>query len=108
MVPMAEPKRGRGRPKNFPWDDRIDDEIHHRMIKGEAAETVEAEAKHLRLWAHRTGLWPFPNPDKINLKNPYGYERIRERLKKRYGKTEGYNKAREFHLQRLIANRKSG
>jgi hypothetical protein len=101
-------KKGRGAPKKFIWDDRVDTEIHRRMVSGEACEKVEWEARELRFWLHDMGIFPFVNANKVDQKKPNGYERIRERLKKRYGGTSGYNNARKFHLMKSAARDKSG
>lgn len=89
---MNPPKQKsvRGRPK-VPWD-RFDEELWRRLNAGEAAETVQAEARYLADWAKSKGISTVPG-------NPAGalkLEQIRQRIKKRYNGSEGYISTRLY------------
>jgi hypothetical protein len=93
-----KPTKPRGRPK-VPWDP-FEDELFRRLQSGEALETVQAEAVWLAAWGAQQGL-------KIDGGNPLQPERIRERIKKRHGGSEGYKLARLHHQQQLRRDKQS-
>jgi hypothetical protein len=86
-------KKPRGRPK-LPWEPIFSDELFRRLQAGLALETVEAEAKWIAAWAASRGL-------QVEGSKPLQHERIRERIKKRYGGADGYKSARRYHQQEL-------
>jgi hypothetical protein len=86
-----KPKATRGRPKIL-WDP-FDDELFRRFRSCEAAETVQAEARYLHRWGGEQGL----HADGRKPTQMIQVERIRERIKKRYGGSEGYRSTRAFH-----------
>jgi hypothetical protein len=82
----------RGRPKS-PWE-IFADELFRRLKSGEAHNTVQAEARHLAQWAAANGI-------RVDHGAPIKLERIRERIKKRLGGTQGYINARDHHRRAL-------
>ena len=89
-----EAKKPRGRPK-LPWKP-FEDELYRRLRAGKALPTVEAEAEELARWASEQGL-------AVSGGAPLQKERIRERIKKRCGGTQGYNNMRAHHLSLIKA-----
>ncbi len=87
-----KPPKPRGRPK-LSWDP-FEDELFRRLQSGEALDTVQAEATYLAGWGAHQGL-------KVDGGSPLQPERIRERIKKRHGGSEGYKSARLHHRQQL-------
>ena len=91
-----KPKKPRGRPK-VPWEP-FETELFRRLQSGEALETVEAEAVWLASWGVQQGL-------KVDGGNPLQHERIRERIKKRHGGSEGYKSTRLHHREQRLRNK---
>jgi hypothetical protein len=91
-------KKTRGRPK-VPWEP-FENELFRRLQSGEALETVQAEAVWLAAWGAQQGL-------QVAGGNPLQPERIRERIKKRHGGSEGYKQARLHHQQQLRREKRS-
>lgn len=85
-------KKPRGRPK-LNWEP-FETELFRRLKLGLALETVQAEARWLAEWGAKSGL-------QVDGSKPLQLERIRERIKKRHGGTQGYKSARSFLLQEL-------
>jgi hypothetical protein len=89
---MEKRQSARGRPKTD-WGP-YDDELWRRLISGEAEPKLEAEAAYLEQWgkSHTHFLSGYPIQK----------ERIRERIKKRYGgSAAGYAATREHHRLQL-------
>jgi hypothetical protein len=91
MSALKGNKRGR---RTLAWDP-FAEELHRRFSTGEAAETMQDEAKYLAAWAERSGhILPGYGP--------LGFESIRNRMARRIkGGAQGYKSAREWHLIKL-------
>ena len=87
---MTKKKQVLGRPK-VPWE-YFEEELDRRLRSGDALETVQAEAKYFAKWLIEEGM---VSPNTI------GFERIRERIKKRLGGSTGYKRARHYHRMLL-------
>ena len=89
---MNESKKPRGRPR-VKWKP-IGDHLWHRLTTGIALDTVEAEARYLADWAKNNGILQ-------NTGAALGFSRIRERIKRRFKGSRGYQLARQHHLDEL-------
>ena len=86
------PSKTRGRPK-VPWEP-FADILFARLQADLAADTVEEVAKWLAKWGEDEDL-------RLEDGNPLKHERIRERIKKRYGGAAGYKQTRADFLLAL-------
>jgi hypothetical protein len=99
VTKTASSGRPRGRPK-APWEP-IEEELYRRLTIGEACTTVQAESKYLAEFVRLHDI----KAEGVDRTAPIAFERIRERIKKRYGGSQGYKQAREHLLAELRAER---
>src|SRR5436853_448394 len=91
-VDQEKPKRGA--PK-LPWGP-FDDELYRRLTTGLAKVTVKDEAMELEKWAKKNQY--------CTKQGKYQkWERIRDRILKRYKGAQGYRNTREHFLGLLLA-----